>query len=143
MELFHTSPTEITEINTLGTFGEFLCFASDVYAMSAGPVITYTINVDDNDIIEAGSIFYHEDAEKLSPLVGRVMEMADCDEDAAEDLLSQTDDCGDAELSWEIQALTARAAKILGYRGVSMQDEQGRCYMIDMHGREHELHKCD
>lgn len=141
MELFHTSPAEITNINTFGRFGEFLCFSADVYTMSAGEVVTYKIEVDDTDIIESSSLFYHEGAEKLSPLVERVMELAGCDEDTAEDLLSQKDDCGDAELSWDIQALTAQAAKILGYRGVSMSDEQGTCYMIDMLGHEAELER--
>lgn len=141
MELFHTSPSEITKINTFGRFGEFLCFSASVYTMSAGEVVTYKIDVADTDIIEASSLFYHEDAEKLSALVERVMELADCDEDAAEGLLSQKDDCGDAELSWDIQALTAQAAKLLGYRGVSMSDEQGTCYMIDMLGHETELER--
>ena len=139
MKLFHTSPNSITAINSTGLFGEFLCFSADVYTMTAGDFITYSIEIDDNDIIEASSIFYHEDAEKLDGLVQRVMGMLDCDEDTAEDMLSQKDDCGDAELSWEIQALTAKAAKTLGFRGVSMQDEQGTCYMIDMLHRENEL----
>ncbi|HHK5070544.1 TPA: hypothetical protein ACQT1J_002290 [Pseudomonas aeruginosa] len=33
----------------------------------------------------------------------------------------------------------AKAAKTLGFRGVSMQDEQGTCYMIDMLGHDAEL----
>jgi hypothetical protein len=69
------------------------------------------------------------------------MDLLDCDSATAEDMLSQRDDCGDAELSWDIQALTAQAAKLLGYRGVSMPDEQGTCYMIDLLGHEGELER--
>jgi len=139
MQLFHTSPNNITAINSTGLFGGFLCFSADIYTMTAGNFITYSIEVDDDDIIEASRLFYHEDAEKLDGLVQRVMAMLGCDEDTAEEMLSQKDDCGDAELSWEIQGLTAKAAKALGFRGVSMKDEQGTCYMIDMLGREREL----
>jgi hypothetical protein len=141
MELFHTSPTEITEINTFGRFGEFLCFADEPYSMSAGEVITYRIDIIESDIIEASRLFYHDDAEKLDGVVHKVMDLLDCDSATAEDMLSQRDDCGDAELSWDIQALTAQAAKLLGYRGVSMPDEQGTCYMIDLLGHEGELER--
>lgn len=139
MELFHTSTSEITQITTTGRFGEFLCFSSNVYSMSAGGFLTYKLEIDESEIIEAGSLFYHENAAALSDIVARVMQLAGCDEDTAEELLSQRQDCGEAELSWDIQALTARAAKVLGFRGVSMRDEQGTCYMIDMLGRESEL----
>jgi hypothetical protein len=141
MELFHTSPSEITKINTDGLFGEFLCFSSDEYVMTAGQHVTYKIEIDEDEIVEANHLFYHKDAEKLEGLVSEVMEMLGCDEGTAEEMLSQNDDCGDAEMSWEIQAMTAKAAKILGYRGVLFQDEQGTCYMIDMMGYESELVK--
>ena len=139
MELFHTSTSEITQITTTGRFGEFLCFSSNVYSMSAGGFLTYKLEIDESEIIEAGSLFYHENAAALSGIVAQVMQLANCDEDTAEELLSQREDCGDAEMSWDIQALTAEAAKRLGFRGVSMSDEQGTCYMIDMLGRESEL----
>lgn len=148
MELFHTSADQITEINSSGRFGEFLFFSANVYTMGAGEYITYRIDIDDNEIIDAASLFYHENAEKLNDLVERVMGLVDCDEDTAEDLIAQEidvfsfdhiDPADAAELSWDIQAITAQAAKRLGFRGVSMQDEQGTCYMIDMMGREKEL----
>lgn len=148
MEIFHTSPVEISTVTIDGRFGEFLCFAADEYVMTAGDHVTYRIEVDENDIIRAGSLFYHEDAADLSGLVERVMQMVECDEDTAEELISQhidvfsldDIDASDAgELSWDIQAITAKAAKILGFRGVAMQDEQGICYMIDMLGHEAEL----
>ncbi|HHK2221346.1 TPA: hypothetical protein ACQRG0_001549 [Pseudomonas aeruginosa] len=116
--------------------------------MTAGDHVTYRIKVDESDIIMAGSIFYHERAADLSGLVERVMQLTGCDEDTAEELISQRidvfslddiDASDAAELSWDIQAITAQAAKTLGFRGVSMQDEQGTCYMIDMLGHDAEL----
>lgn len=150
MELFHTSPSEIASITTGGRYGEFLCFASKPYSMSAGSVVTYKVEVDEADIIEAGSLYYHEDAGELADLTERVMEMVGCDEVTAEELISQradvfsldnidADDAG--EVSWDIQAISAQAAKLLGFRGVRMQDEQGACYMIDMIGRENDLER--
>lgn len=139
MELFHTSPEEVVKINRTGRFGEFLCFSAHEYVMTAGDHITYRISIDENDIIEASQLFYHEDAAKLDPIVAQVMSLADCDEDTAISYIEQKDDCGDAEISWDIQSLTAKAAKTLGFRGVSMRDEQGTVYMIDMLGRESDL----
>lgn len=139
MELLHTSPVEIKSINKDGRFDEFLFFSEDEYAMTAGDYVVYKINIEESDIIEAGSLFFHEDASKLDELVKEVMDLLDCDEDAAEEMISQNDDCGDAELSWDIQAITAKAAKTLGYVGVSMTDEQGTCYMIDMSSTKMEI----
>lgn len=140
MELFHTSPTEIKEINSLGMYGSFLCFSENVYVMAAGEHVTYKLEIDEDGIIEADRLFYHDDAAKLDGLVQQVMGMLDCDEDAAIEQIEQRGEfCGDADLSWEIQHISAQAARLLGYRGVSMQDEQGTVYMIDMMGREGEL----
>lgn len=143
MELFHTG--NVTKINTWGTFGSFLFFSADVYQTAAGGVNVYKLEIDDSEIIEACSLFYHEDAAKLDDLVSELAEKHGIDEDVAADLISEKanawdeiEDC-DAEISWEIQHYTAKAAKILGYRGVQVEDEQGAAYMIDMLGRESEL----
>jgi hypothetical protein len=139
MELYHTSPAPITAISTDGRFGSFLFFSPRIYTMAAGTPVVYAIDLDDADVIEAGSLMYHEQAELLAPMIAEIMDLVGCDEDTADDLLSQKADCGDAETSWTIQHITARAARALGFRAVSMQDEQGRCYMVDMLGREAEL----
>lgn len=141
MELFHTSPNAITAINASGRFGEFLFFSAHVYTMSAGEVVTYSIEIDENDIIRAMSIFYHEDAAKLDGLVAEFCARFDVDTDAAEEIISERDqlDSTDSDDLWDAQNFTARAAKILGYRGVEVSDEQGSAYMIDMMGRESEL----
>lgn len=148
MELFHTSAEKIKAISDAGRFGEFLFFSTGVYVMTAGDFVTYAIEIDEAEIIDAGSLFYHEGAAKLDALVQRVVRRFGVDEDTAEELISgriaaheidsiDADDLADAE--WDIQHAAAQAAKILGFRGVRVQDEQGSAYMIDMLGRESDL----
>lgn len=143
MELFHTSPNEITNITKFGRFNEFLCFSSDVYAMAAREFVTYKIDIEDESLISAGSLFYHENAEKLTGLISEFCSRFDVDEDTAEEIMSereQLDSC-DADDLWDVQVFTARAAKLLGFRGCIMNDEQGTLYMIDMLSREADLVK--
>ena len=149
MKLIHTSPAVITEINSFGRFGEFLFFAQTEYVMTAGDYITYAINLDEDDIIDAEQLFFHKEAEKLAPLVGQIMQMVGCDEDTAEELIAQRESVffidtdiepeDLADISWDIQRITGEAAVLLGFRGVEMEDEQGRAYLINMAGREADL----
>ncbi|WP_339869099.1 hypothetical protein [Pseudohongiella nitratireducens] len=141
MELIHTSPELITEINESGRFNEFLFFSADEYTMTAGDHVAYSIELGDDEIIEAGQLFYHEDAEKLDELVAEFCDRFDVDADTAEEIISereQLDSCDSDDL-WDVQIFTARAAKILGFRAVEVEDEQGAAYMIDMLGHEKEL----
>lgn len=39
------------------------------------------------------------------------------------------------ELSWSIQKMAGQAAKLLGYKGAKLFDEQGTSYLIDMLGK--------
>ena len=139
IELYHTSPTEVLKIHSEGKFGQFLFFAAEEYVMTAGNHITYSIKIDENEIIEAGQLFYHPDAAKLDGLVNEVKDLMGCNTETAENMLAQKDDPGEAEKSWNIQGMTGRAAVILGFRGVSMQDEQGTSYLVAMCGHESEL----
>lgn len=149
MQLIHTSPAEITEINKFGRFGEFLFFSRREYVMTAGEHVAYAIEVDDEAIIDAEQLFYHEDAGKLAGLVEKVMQMVGCDENTAEELIAQREDVHSietdiepddlADISWDIQIITGEAAVLLGFRGVEMDDEHGRAYLIHMAGRESEL----
>lgn len=148
MQLFHTSPSEITKIDETGRFGSFLFFSNHVYQMAAGPVVTYSVEMDEDSIIEAGQLFYHEDAEKMESLVAELAERLGVDEDIAEALIEESKSVYDldcinsedaADLSWDVQHFTARAARILGFRGVKVEDEQGTAYLIDMLDRESEL----
>lgn len=152
MELKHTSPSPIDKIHCDGLFDEFLFFSSRTYQMCAGKAIVYQVEIEENEIIEASHFFYHDDAEKLQPLVEQVMAWNSCDEDMAAGLIDGTVDVYEcyeelgysdmsdvADLSFETQRYAGRAAKLLGYRAVAVRDEQGTAYMIDMTGREHEM----
>lgn len=155
MQLFHTSPTKITKIDRNGRFSEFLFFSSDVYCMTADEEVSvYSIELDASSVIEASSIFYHDDSdEKLDALVATVAKRYAVEEAVARDLIDETasiyevdssveaEDLADA--SWDIQLATAKAAKMLGFQGVRVTDEQGAAYMIDMLGREEELIEVD
>lgn len=146
MKLFHTSPNEISQITRFGgRFDEFLFFSGSVYQMAACDVITYSLELSDEDVIEAGSLFYHDDAEKLAELIAEFCERFDVDESTAEEIISereQLDSC-DADELWDVQLFTARAAKLLGFRAVEVRDEQGAAWMVDMLGHETELNRED
>lgn len=148
MELFHTSPNKITKIDTNGRFGEFLFFSSDEYVTTASEHVTYKIELNDAAIIDAGQLFYHNDAAKLDNLVTELANRLGVDTDNAEALIEESKSVYDidsiepedaADASWDVQQFTARAAKLLGFRGVAVNDEHGTSYMIDMLNREHEL----
>ena len=130
--LYHTSPAKIEKAST-GRFGNFIFFSSRVYAMSAGDVVVYSFDDSPWASIEARAIFRHADAAKLSGLVAEFCERFSVDEEAAEDAISERVQLDlDADDSWEVQSFTARAASILGYSIVTVSDEQGAAYMVDI-----------
>lgn len=132
MTLYHTSPSEIKEIHEQGMFGSFLFFSSRIYYMNhSEDAVVYKCEIEDDKIIKASQLFYHEDAEKLDSIVEHVMNVLDVDRESAEDFLSQQESTGDGDNDWWVQRQTAECAKILGFVGVSMRDEQGTCYMLD------------
>lgn len=150
MQLFHTSPNEIATITTYGRFGSFLFFSAGEYVMTAGSHITYSVEVDEAAIIKASRIFYHDDSAKLDELVAELAERLSVDTETAEALIEESQQVHDldhiapedlADASWDVQHFSARAAQLLGYRGVAVTDEQGTAYLIDMHGKEQELVK--
>ena len=148
MKLFHTSPSKIEKINSDGRFGEFLFFSGNVYTMTVAAPVVYSLELTDSDVIKASQLFYHEDAAKLTGLVAELAERLGVDEDTAEALIEESKSVYDidsieaedaADVSWDVQLFTARAAKILGFRAVQVTDEQGAAWMVDMLGRESEL----
>lgn len=139
MELFHTSPSPITVINSYGMLGECLCFSSSVYQMAACEVLVYKIEVSEDEIIKASTFFYRDDCDKLDPIVSNIMELADCDEEQAQEYLAQNDHHPDAEIDWRIQGYAGEAAKVLGFRVCEALDEQGTVYIVPMRGREADL----
>lgn len=149
MDLYHTSPNEITTVTKNGRFGEFLFFSSAEYVMTAGAYVTYSLNIDKYSFIDAGHIFYDESAGILADLVAELADRIGCSESDAESLIDESKSVFDidcaveaedlADAAWDVQHFTARAAKLLGYDGVRVTDEQGTAYMIDMLGRESEI----
>jgi hypothetical protein len=149
-EYFHGSPQPIEQINDLGRFGSHLFFSGRPDAASTHGEHLYKISMPDSDIIDASSLFYQKDSGKLSGFVEDLSEDLGVDEETAENLISQKISLYDvdgldldaeeiAEKDWDIQGITAKAAKLLGFRGVAVPDEYGTSYMVDMIGRDNEL----
>ena len=161
---YHTSPEEIGAITEGGRFGPRLFFSEgEPYVMTAGPHVTYGMDIKANEILDAGRIFAVEGSEKtLKANISAVKKMVPgIDDDTAMELLDESvsvfdlaapEDTGSvarylnsldgadlADLSWDLQLETARAANELGYRGVAVADEQGTSYLINMTGRNREL----
>lgn len=134
MKLFHTSPKEITKIDRFGSFDDCLFFSVNPYSMSVGKVITYSINAENMNFINASDLSDDE-------IVSEIAERFDIDEDTAESLLDGSDsvwnhDFADAENDWYIQAKRGECAKKMGFDGCLDHDEQGAVYIIPMLGRE-------
>lgn len=151
MELIHTSPVEITKISKTGRFGGFLFFSAHEYVQtSSEEVFSYKIEVPEESIIDASSLFYRDDSEKLEALVEELASRLSIENDDAEALIEGKKTAYDidgvdsesaADADWDAQLFSARAAKALGFRGVRVNDEQGCSYLIDMIGHESELEK--
>ena len=135
MELIHTSPIEIKEINTKGLFNDCLFFANEEYGMSDYKFV-YSIEIDESKIIEVNEL-YNEG------IIDDIMNALDVDEDAAERMLDGRDsafDHGkDGEDDWWIQAKQGECAKLMGYEVCEALDEQGTAWIVPMMGRENDL----
>ena len=136
--IYHTSPSAITKPQKFGRFGEFVFFSSGVYTMTevANPVV-YGIDEDQLKIVEAKAMPYIDNFHIIcADIINDVSEMFDVDFGTAHDILTEKEsewdyDC-DAEKSWDRQKLTAKAAKLMGFDGVQVEDEQGAAYMISI-----------
>jgi len=87
MELFHTSVNPIDVITTNGTFGEFL-FSPNIYSPAACDFITYSIEIDDEQIIDAPIIFYHKYSAILDDIVSEFCLHFRVDTDEAEEIIA-------------------------------------------------------
>lgn len=143
MRLYHTSPEEIDEPHEKGSFGSGIFFASEPYYMthSLSPQLYALDDLDEDDVIDASSFFYHEDYHKLDDLVKKIMEKLGVDEQTAQDLLDESANLYDivedpddstAENSWWLQKMALEAAKKLGKKGVRLTDEQGSAWLLDI-----------
>ena len=66
MKLFHTSPKEIKKIDQFGNFEDCLFFSARVYQMAIGEVITYSIDAENMDFIEAWKLSDDEIAAEIA-----------------------------------------------------------------------------
>jgi len=75
------------------------------------------------------------------PAVEEVKQRFSVDDQTAMDLLDESkflhelikeDEIVDHDDSWWIQKMTAKAAKMMGYSAVAVQDETGISYMLDL-----------
>jgi len=147
--IYHTSPEEITEIKeNRGPFGGALFFSVDEYAMN-NVKCTYTLELNNDDVIHVNSLDDDEIVSEIVELADRYLDMS-IDEDFASDLLTAHEIIWDnleddfdgewvAEFDWTLQGLQAKAAKKAGYLAVESEDEQGTVYIINMINKEHLL----
>ena len=147
MKLFHTSPKEIKKIDQFGNFEDCLFFSARVYQMAIGEVITYSIDAENMDFIEAWKLSDDEIAAEIAKkIASRTFE--DQDFELAEELLDTSKnlwkvgfDLGlDSEekkkIKQLIKAKRGQCAKKMGFDGCLDEDEQGAVYIIPMLGRE-------
>ena len=115
--------------------------------MAIGKVITYSIDAENMDFVEAWKLSDDEIvAEIAKKIASRNFE--DQDFELAEELLDTSknlwkvgfdlglDSEDIAEIDWFIQAKRGECAKKMGFDGCLDEDEQGTVYIIPMFGRE-------
>ena len=156
--VYHTSPVEITEIYENPLFGDVLFFANEPYWM--GPkAYVYRLDLPEDEIIDVSKFNWLDGNERklLEGIIGEIQELTGATEDEAWDLLSGgepnyspeddahslngelVDISWNADVSWVLQGLQGKAAKLLGYQAAQGEDEQGIVYMVPMTGRISEL----
>lgn len=138
--VYHTSPKKITEIKPYELFDDCLFFAEEPYVMSAAAeVVVYRMEL--GEVVDANSLFYREDYRLLDDIVAEIMDIASCDEDTAQEILSEREQIGDhvedldGELSWKMQALLGKCATALGVDAIEATDEQGAVWIVPMSGK--------
>ena len=137
MKIYHTSPTEIKEINSYGIAGSCLFFSSNIYTMTASSeYVIYSLEIDEDRIIKTSDLYDEEIVAEISETFGVDIEIAEGLLDGSE---SEWDyDC-DAEKSWWLQGKQGECAKAMGFEACIAKDEQGTVYIIPMIGREKDL----
>ena len=126
----HTSPAEITKIDSLGgcAGNGTLFFSTNDYSMGSVAAI-YDLDLSDDEIITAKEL--HDDE-----IISEISVLFSVDAETAESLLDATGsewdhDC-DAEKSWALQGLRAECAQKMGFVACEDEDENGAVYMIKM-----------
>lgn len=138
MKLYHTSPEFINEVHEDGLFGSHIFFSTSVYCMCVGNPKVYEVEIDENEIIKASSMFYQENYKDCDHIVKEVMRKLEVTEQEARDLLDETiciheiQEDFDGEKGYWLQKMTAKAAQALGFNAVAVTDETGESYMLDL-----------
>jgi len=148
MQVIHTSPNPITEINQDGLFDDCLFFAEHEYSMG-NIAATYTLELDADKVCDGSALDETGDAEIKA--IAELMRIYDeISRDEAVELLSDEADAYSllsdrlaaealADLCWDIQRLQGRLARELGFDAFLSRDEQGPVYIVAMTGRLAEL----
>lgn len=145
MVLYHTSPEEIKKPHDEGRFGEGIFFSHQPYYMTEkdDPWL-YEMDEDEDETIDASSFFYRDDWAKISPIVDKIEKKLNVDFDTASGLLDGSVNIWDldldldiseekkADFDWDLQKYAGEAAKLLGYKGVRLKDEQGTSYLMNI-----------
>lgn len=158
---YHTSPSEIKEINRSGKFGSNLFFSSDPYFMTeASNPITYMADFNKDKLAAASELPYMEmtDAQNYA-YRKKINEIADRlsidDTELAEDLLTEkvslfdvADEIGidysdAADASWRLQRDLGDLADEMGFDGIIARDEQGPVLISNFLGKESRLKRTD
>ena len=134
MELFHTSPEEITKITENGLFDDCLFFSEIEYSMGHVEAV-YSIEIENSISV---SELYDE------VTINHIATVLECtEENALEMLTGEIENAGevtgDCEDDWFIQAQQGKVAKLMGYEAAEAWDEQGTVYIVPMLGREKDL----
>lgn len=141
--LYHGSIVGVDKIDPhYGVFGPNLFFSPEKDAALSHGEKLYQIDVSEDDIIDRSSLFYEEDVEsKLSDILNEIAEDYGVDIDTAMGLLDESEHIQDVEntydgdigeADWELQVRAGEAAEKLGYKAISMEDEHGTSYMVNM-----------
>jgi hypothetical protein len=160
MNFYHSTVSPISKVGTHGTFGSHL-FATPNFQRMYGHTV-YCMDVSDEEICQAWQILDREVdgnmrghvaevRQIMTALLGELPEdFNDWDAEAlitehrrVNDYVDEDELEGDEagmeamhEAWWDIQRVTAEAARTAGFRAVWVSDENYTSLMIDMLGRE-------
>lgn len=137
MKIYHTSPTEIKEINSYGIACDCLFFSANIYTMTASAeYVVYSLEINEDKMIKVSDLYDEEFVNEIAEEFGVDVEVAEGLLDGSE---SEWDHDCDAEKSWWLQGKQGECAKKMGFEACVAKDEQGIVYIVPMLGREKDL----
>lgn len=137
MKIFHTSPSEITEIYENDVFGDVLFFAIQPYYRLRSKYV-YAIEIPDDEIWSQWQLYITKDEDVIAAIERAAKEMAEelgIDVDRAEHILTD-EDANDLDLDgWTVQKYIGMLAKYADITCIKSRDEQGTVYIVPMTGK--------